>query len=92
MSSEQIKNKVLNPEDRRKKLEDSLSKYSRERNKSNQKNNAYADAINTTDNKPKPKQFYKNVMTFGNTQKQSLCETEFKNTQLNLQIQIAGQD
>jgi hypothetical protein len=67
MSSEQIKNKVLNPEDRRKKLEDSLSKYSRERNKSNQKNNAYADAIKTTDNKVKPKTLYKNIMTFGNT-------------------------
>jgi hypothetical protein len=39
MSSEQIKNKVLNPEDRRKKIQDSISKYSRERSREN----AYED-------------------------------------------------
>jgi|TARA_B110000285_G_C15127107_1_gene620978 hypothetical protein len=43
MSSEQIKKKVLNPEDRRKKIQDSISKYSRERNREN----AYDD--NTDD-------------------------------------------
>ena len=79
MSSEQIKNKVLNPEDRRKKIEDSISKYSRERNR-NKMNNAYEDTHVTSTKK----NIYKNVVTFGNTQKQSLCETEFKNTQLNL--------
>jgi len=72
---------VLNPEDRRKKIQDSISKYSKERNRS--KTNAYEDNLDTIDSRNK---LYKNtkVMTFGNTQKQSLCETEFKNTQLNL--------
>ena len=40
MDGEQIKNKVLNASDRRKKIENSISKYSRERNQ-----NAYEDQI-----------------------------------------------
>ena len=64
MSSEQIKNKVLNPEDRRKKIQDSISKYSRERISRQRNNNAYLD---TEDEILTTSKIYKNVMTFGNT-------------------------
>jgi len=66
MSSEQIKNKVLNPEDRRKKIQDSISKYSRERMSRQRNNNAYLD---NTDEILTTSKLSKNVMTFGNTQK-----------------------
>jgi hypothetical protein len=57
---------VLNPEDRRKKIQDSISKYSADRNRKN--TNAYEDNLDTINSKAN---CYRNtkVMTFGNTQK-----------------------